>query len=156
MFKVICLLAVCVSISLFARKGEMKVNPKTAEPKRGDIVCCEINHLNTDTDLRVTKICVGKGKTVIEMEYTKITNACTILESNILVDNNGKQYLPTFHTGLANCPNLTKSKPGHKFYWGFEILDQTASSLKLKENEKMHPDMIPIQLTEFNIAHCKW
>lgn len=156
MYKGILLLAAFVSFSIFARKGEMKVNPKVAEPKKGDIVCCEINQLNSYNEIRINKICVGKGKTIIELEFIKDFNACTILESNIMIDDKGKHYSPTYHTGLANCPKLTSSRGGHKFYWGFETLDKNVKSLKLKENEKMHPDMIPLQWTEFSVDHCKW
>ncbi|MBK8395276.1 MAG: hypothetical protein IPL26_08550 [Leptospiraceae bacterium] len=156
MYKVILLLSACVSISLFARIGEMKVSPKTSTPKKSDIVCCEINFLNSLNDIRINKICVGKGKTVIEMEFTKNYNACTILESNILIDNKGKKYLPTYHSGLANCPTLSTANRGHKFFWGFESLDTSATILKLKEDEKFHPNMIAMEWTEFNISHCKW
>ncbi|MBP7282746.1 MAG: hypothetical protein KBA66_14280 [Leptospiraceae bacterium] len=156
MKKILLLLSACISISLVARIGEMKVNPKTATPKKTDIVCCEINFLNSLNDIRINKICVGKGKTVIEMEFTKNYSACTILESNILIDNKGKQYLPTYHSGLANCPTLSAANRGHKFFWGFEALDTSATMLKLKEDEKMHPNMIAMEWTEISIAHCKW
>ena len=62
MKKILLLLSACISISLVARIGEMKVNPKTATPKKTDIVCCEINFLNSLNDIRINKICVGKGR----------------------------------------------------------------------------------------------
>ena len=75
---------------------------------------------------------------VIEMEFIKDYSACTILQSNILIDERGKQYSPTYHSGLANCPELSTARSGHKFYWGFEELNKSAKVLKLKEDENMH------------------
>ena len=158
MKKVLLLLSALISVSVFARIGEMKVKPKVEKPKpsKGDIVCCEINHVNIYNEFRVNKVCVGKGKTVIEMEFIKDYSACTILQSNILIDDRGKQYSPTYHSGLANCPDLSTARSGHKFYWGFEELNKAAKVLKLKEDENMHPNMIALQWTEINIEHCKW
>ena len=158
MNRVLLLLAVCIGIPIFARIGEMKVEKKTTNPKnkKEDIVCCEVNQQNSINDIRINKVCVGKGKTVIEIEFIKDYSACTILASNILIDDKGKQYSPTFHSGLANCPDLSTARGGHKFYWGFEALDKSAKVLRLKEDEKMHPDMIAMQWTEIDISHCKW
>jgi len=143
---------------VLARIGEMKVEKKTANPKntKEDIVCCEINFLNGANDIKINKVCLGKGKTIIEMEFTKNYSACTILASNILVDNSGKQYSPTYHSGLANCPELSMARRGHKFYWGFEPIDKKAKSLRMKEDETMHPGMIAMEWTEISIEHCKW
>ncbi|HMW07143.1 MAG TPA: hypothetical protein PK079_12090 [Leptospiraceae bacterium] len=158
MKRVLYLLAACIAIPVLARIGEMKVEKKTANPKntKEDIVCCEINFLNGANDIKINKVCLGKGKTIIEMEFTKNYSACTILASNILVDNSGKQYSPTYHSGLANCPELSMARRGHKFYWGFEPIDKKAKSLRMKEDETMHPGMIAMEWTEISIEHCKW